>query len=241
MGHRASTAHHFANPDFSASLMCANLGSLSEEVRALECAGVTSHHVDIMDGHFVPNLTLGPDSIAAIAAAASVPVHAHMMVEHPELYVHQCAAAGVDVYIFHIEATRYPVRLTAFIASAGMVPAVAINPATPLAIVKELDAAFVLIMTVEPGFAGQLWLPQSQQRVKEAGRLVRPDVAIGVDGNVSPERAAEAYEAGATLFVCGTSSLFTGEADYGSAVRSLHQAIFADRVAGPPLRASSKV
>lgn len=213
--------------DISASVMCGQLGALAHDVRALEDGGVDSLHVDVMDGHFVPNMTFGPDVTASIVAATTKPVHVHMMVEEPARYVESFADAGADVFIFHIEAERYPARLANSISDRGMVPGIAINPSTPLSFLRDTPAETVLIMTVEPGFAGQRWMPGSIERIAEARELLGNDVVLGVDGNVTPEHAGAAASAGATLFVCGTSSLFFGQSDYTAALDNVRERVVA--------------
>jgi ribulose-phosphate 3-epimerase len=205
--------------------MCGDLGALAEDVRRLADAGVDSFHVDIMDGRFVPNLTFGPAVLAAVRAATALPVHAHMMVENPGQYVDSIADAGADAYFFHIEAERFPLRLIERVVGADMLAGIAINPSTPMDFLRDIEVPYVLVMTVEPGFAGQRRVPASEDRLRRARSLVDDDVVVGVDGNVSLEHARRAKDLGASLFVCGTSSLFTGDGDYAGAVESIRRQI----------------
>jgi ribulose-phosphate 3-epimerase len=187
----------------SASIMCGRLDAIGKDLRALERAGIDSIHVDVMDGSFVPNLTFGPDMVAAMRQSTSMALHGHMMVEQPGTYVRAFADAGLDVYIFHIEATRYPLRLIEEVGEAGMVAGIAVNPSTPLTFLRDISAPYLLIMSVEPGFAGQRWIPSTVDRIRRARDLVGDAVVIGVDGNVSTEKIPIASDAGASLFVCG--------------------------------------
>jgi ribulose-phosphate 3-epimerase len=148
-----------------------------------------------------------------------------MMVSDPGKYVDTIAAAGADLYFFHVEAEPFPLRLIDRVCEAGMVPGIAINPSTPVAHLRDIDVPYVLVMTVEPGFAGQRWASPSGERIRRLRAAVGDHVVIGVDGNVSRERAQEAQGAGATLFVCGTSALFTEDHDYATAVRLMRDAL----------------
>lgn len=217
----------------SASIMCGRLGELDAELARLELGGVDSIHVDIMDGHFVPNLTFGPTIIEAIRHATTVELHAHMMVTDPQTYVTEIANAGADVYFFHIEAAPYPLRLIEQITQAGMVAGVAVNPSTPLDFLRDVPASVVLMMSVEPGFSGKRWVPATAHRLERARQMLPSDVVIGVDGNVTIENAALAGKLGATLFVCGTSSLFRGQTDYRDAVAAVRAAAAAPTPSTP--------
>jgi ribulose-phosphate 3-epimerase len=210
--------HPVAQPvHLSASIMCADLGALGEEAKKLENAGVDSIHVDIMDGHFVPNLTFGPGTVDALRKATRLPLHIHMMVQNPADHVGAFAQAGADLFYFHIESAPSPLRLGSMIVEAGMTPGVAINPFTPLAAVVDVPVPNVLVMSVEPGFFGQRWVPHTAGRLRELRASLPDDVKIGVDGNVSEDNAVLAYENGASVFVCGTSSIFASD-DYNATV-----------------------
>jgi ribulose-phosphate 3-epimerase len=204
--------------------MCGRLDRLGEDLRELAAAGVDSVHIDIMDGHFVPNFTFGPDVVAAIDDATTMPLHAHMMVEDPAAYVQPFADAGTDVYLFHIEAARYPLRLMEQVTEAGMVPGIAVNPSTPLDFLRDVQAPYLLVMSVEPGFAGQRWQPATEDRLRRVRELVADDVVVGIDGNVSLERVAGTVPLGVSMFVCGTSALFTGQRSYAEAMTALRAA-----------------
>jgi ribulose-phosphate 3-epimerase len=196
--------------------MCGDLGALGQEAKKLEDAGVDSLHIDVMDGHFVPNLTFGPGTVSAIRRATQLPLHVHMMVGNPGDHVRSFAESGADLFYFHIETALHPLRLSSAITESGMTAGVAINPFTPLAAVVDLPLPHVLVMSVEPGFAGQRWVPHTARRLHQLRHSLDDDVTIGVDGNVTEDNAVLAYENGASLFVCGTSSIFAGD-DYASA------------------------
>jgi ribulose-phosphate 3-epimerase len=194
---------------FSASLMCARLDRLGEEVTALVEAGIDSFHIDVMDGHFVPNLALTADVVAAIRPLTQLPLEVHLMVEEPGAYVDSMAAAGCDAFIFHMEATRYPRRLMGQVRAGGMRPGVALNPATPVAVLETVaDVDLVQVMSVEPGFAGQDWIASSPARVRAIRELCGPRTSILVDGHIDPKTAPLLASAGADAFVCGTGSVF---------------------------------
>lgn len=206
----------------SASIMCGDIGSLAGEVKKLQDAGADSIHIDVMDGHFVPNLTFGPGAVKAIRRATDLALHVHMMVSNPGVLVQDFATSGADVYFFHLESEPYPLRLARAITQAGMTPGIALNPLTPVAALHGLRVPYVLIMAVEPGFAGQQWIPHTVDRLKEARAVVGPETQIAVDGNVTLDNAAQARANGASIFVCGTSSLFTG-AEFSVAIGDIRE------------------
>ena len=214
----SSSQHIFPPPS------CAEIYvRLGQEARKLEDACVDSIHVDIMDGHFVPNFTFGPGMVGALRRTTQLPLHVHMIVCNPAAHVGASAEADADLYYFHIEAEAYPLRLASAITRVRYRPAgLAINPFTPLATVVDLPFPHVLVMSVEPGFVGQRWIPHTARRVGELRASVRDDVTIAVDGNVREDNAVVAYEHGAELFVCGTSSIFSSD-DYRAVVSQMRR------------------
>ena len=202
------------------SLLSADFGRLAEEIRAVEQAGADLLHLDIMDGHFVPNLTYGQPIVKAIATAAGVPLDAHLMVTNPQDYIDPFAALGVKMLSVHQEAVFHLHRVVHRIKDAGMQAGVALNPATPVETLKHVlpDLDFVLLMSVNPGFGGQAFLPLVYDKIR-AVKAMRPDVDIQVDGGVCADNAKLLAETGANIFVAG-SYVFRAT-DYAAAIRSL--------------------
>lgn len=197
----------------TASVMCANLLRLEEDLHALREGGIDELHFDIMDGAFVPNLTLGFDMIKAARACVDVPCNAHLMMYHPERYVQRFVDAGCSSISVHVEACTHPHRVLGQIRAAGASPGIAVNPATPLTKLDYLlpEADRVLVMTVDPGYAGQAIVPFAFERVQilaEHLRQRKANIQIEVDGNISPENARKLRDAGARIFVLGTSAIF---------------------------------
>lgn len=192
------------------SVLPVDFARLGEEVVSLEKAGVDRIQWDVMDGRFVPNLTFGPDVIAACRAHVSVPFEAHLMVEEPDLLAHRYVEAGCSLLIVHAEATRHLHRTLGIIREAGAAAGVALNPATPVDAVRHvLDLVeLVLVMTVNPGFGGQSYIATMEPKVAEVKALVgdRP-VDVEVDGGIGPATVAGAVAAGANVLVAG-SALF---------------------------------
>jgi ribulose-phosphate 3-epimerase len=192
----------------SASLMCARLDALGDEVEALEAAGIDGFHLDVMDGHFVPNLALSVDTVAAVRARTSLPLEVHLMVAHPGRYLDALADARADLVFFHLETGDAP-RTTAAIIERGMAAGIAVGPRTPLPRPSEVGpVGDVLVMAVEPGFAGGAWREETPGRVLDASRSFGAGTRIHVDGHADTETGPRSLLAGATGFVCGSSGLF---------------------------------
>lgn len=209
------------------SVLPADFARLGDEVVALEKAGVDRIQWDVMDGHFVPNLTFGPDVIAAARRFVSVPFEAHLMVVEPELLLPRYVEAGCELVIVHAEACQQLHRTVALIRELGSAAGVALNPATPLEAVRHLLPLvdLVLVMTVDPGFGGQGYLSFVESKIAEAAALLaqagRP-IELEVDGGISPRTAAGAVRAGARTLVAG-SALYRDPAGLGHGVSELRR------------------
>jgi ribulose-phosphate 3-epimerase len=198
----------------SASLMCADLMNLERDLHLLEEAGIEYIHMDVMDGHFVPNLMLMPDMVRRARAACRLPFDIHLMVEQPERFLPLFPAQPGDLVSVHCESTPHLQRALAMIHETGAGAGAALNPGTPLTAIQEVlpDLDFLLVMTVNPGFAGQKLVPQTLDKVRRARTLLDEaglsGVPIEVDGNCSFENAPKMTAAGAEILVAGTSSVF---------------------------------
>ncbi len=197
----------------SASLMCADLCHLEESVRRLESAGVDALHIDLMDARFTPNMPLGFETFRQLRPLTNLPFDVHLMVEDNDFFVQQAKTFGADWVSVHVESSRHLDRTLSLIRSLGMRAGAALNPATPLSsieyVLDRLD--FVLIMTVNPGYAGQALVPGAFRKIAECRAFLQRhgvDIPIEVDGNVSFEHIPKMVEAGADLLVAGTSSVF---------------------------------
>jgi len=200
------------------SMMCADFFDLRGDLAALEQGGADYLHVDIMDGHYVPNFTLGIDFCRKIAARTTIPFDVHLMIENVDNYIPMFAGLpGSPLVSFHPEVSYHPVRTIQLIRSSGGRPAIALDPSVPVEQVRNLVPLvdMVLVMTVSPGYAGQKIVPGGIDLIRETAeycRRINPDVLIEVDGNVSWELAPQMIGAGAQMLVAGTSSPFDGKA-----------------------------
>ena len=206
------------------SILSADFSRLGEEVRAVEAAGADWVHVDVMDGRFVPNLTLGPVVVEAVKRVTALPLDVHLMIVEPEKYVEAFAKAGADILTVHVEACTHLHRVVQQIRAAGARPAVVLNPATPLVTLEDIlpDVSMVLLMSVNPGFGGQFFIPQVMDKVRRLKGMVDSrglDVDIQVDGGIHAGNAREVVAAGASVLVAG-NAVFKAK-DYGAAISAL--------------------
>jgi ribulose-phosphate 3-epimerase len=188
------------------SILSADFTRLGDDVRAVEAGGADRIQIDVMDGHFVPNLTMGPMVVEAVRKITSMPLEVQLMVSNPELLIPLCVKAGADYIQVHVESTHLLYRAVTSIREAGAHAAVAINPATPIEVLRDVlpYVEQINIMTVEPGFGGQKFVPTSPERISRV-RDLAPDVEIEVDGGIDAETAPLAARAGATVLVAGTA------------------------------------
>ncbi len=203
------------------SILSADFSRLGEEIRAVEDAGADMIHVDVMDGHFVPNLTIGPPVVASIRKIARVPLDVHLMIEDPDRYIRSFAEAGSDIITVHAEAAAHLHRTLHLIRELGARAGVSVNPATPLSAVEEVmgDLDLLLVMTVNPGFGGQTFIESMLPKIQKARRMLdgrSRDVILEVDGGITLGNIAAVKEAGADLFVAG-SAIFLSE-NYGETI-----------------------
>ncbi|UCF41511.1 MAG: ribulose-phosphate 3-epimerase [Gemmatimonadota bacterium] len=208
------------------SVLSADLARLAEQVQAVEEAGADWIHVDVMDGHFVPNLTFGAGLIAALRRITELPLDVHLMVEHPEAYIDAFADAGASVFTLHPEATVHVQRHLAQVRARGMLAGLALNPATPLSFAAEVieDVDLLLLMTVNPGFPAQQYIAAATEKITRARRLLAESESrayLEVDGGISRDTIGQAHGAGADTFVAG-SAIF-GADDPGAALKELRK------------------
>jgi ribulose-phosphate 3-epimerase len=190
----------------SPSLLAADFTRLGEQIAALEAAGVDWLHVDVMDGHFVPNISMGPLVVEACRQAASLPIDVHLMIENPERSIEAFAKAGANLITIHIETGYHPYRTLHSIRALGCRPGIALNPGTPAAAITQVLPLvdMVLVLGTNPGFSGQAFIPQMFSKITEI-RQQNQDVLIQLDGGVNAETLPAAFDAGANVFVAGNA------------------------------------
>ena len=208
----------------SPSILSADFSRLGEEIQAVAAGGADYIHIDVMDGHFVPNITVGPLIVEAARRATGLPLDVHLMIENPDRYIKAFADAGSGILTVHAETGYHLQRTLRAIRDAGMRPAVALNPATPLSAVEYVldDIDMILIMTVNPGFGGQQFIPGMLEKIRRLREMVdslQYDIAIEVDGGIVVDNIREVQQAGADMFVSGSGIFKTP--DYGATIAEM--------------------
>ncbi|MBI0578448.1 ribulose-phosphate 3-epimerase [Neobacillus cucumis] len=206
------------------SILSADFSKLGEEILAVEKAGADYIHVDVMDGHFVPNITIGPLIVEAIRPVTKLPLDVHLMIENPDQYIETFVKAGADIITVHVEACRHLHRTIHHIKSLGIKAGVVLNPATPVETIQHIiaDVDMVLLMSVNPGFGGQKFIPEVLPKIKKVKELAEQKgrkLEIEIDGGVNPETAKLCIEAGANVLVAG--SAVYNEDDYARAISTI--------------------
>jgi len=215
-----------ARIEIAPSILASNFAKLADEIRAVEQGGADVIHVDVMDGHFVPNITIGLPVVASLHKATRLPLDVHLMIERPEEYIGRFAQAGASRILIHQEATVHLDRALTMIRENGAQAGAVINPATPVATLTDVfdKVDTVLVMSVNPGFGGQKFIPQAFEKIRQLNQWrarYNADFRIEVDGGVDAENTAELAQAGANTFVAGTSIFHTP--DPAAAVRQLRK------------------
>ena len=209
------------------SILSADFSKLGEEVAAIEAAGADWVHIDVMDGHFVPNLTFGAPVVSCLRKVTKMPFDVHLMVEAPQNYIADFAKAGADILTVHLETAPHLHRVIQAIKEASLKAAVSLNPSTPLCLLEEIlpELDMVLLMSVNPGFGGQAFIPSSLEKVRKLRQMLDEkglQTDIQVDGGVTPDNAAQLIAAGATVLVAG-SAVYKAP-DMANAIHSLRGA-----------------
>lgn len=206
------------------SVLSADFANLADEIAVIEKAGVRIVHLDVMDGHFVPNITIGPPVIAKLRKVSNLVFDAHLMISEPERYAERFIEAGADHITFHIEVAEDPPKLIDKLHKLGCSAGLCLNPETPVDSIREFAPLcdMVLVMTVHPGFGGQEFMPEAAKKIAQIREIVGPDVRIEVDGGIDPETAPIVVSCGADTLVAG-NAIF-GRTDRIAAINAIRDA-----------------
>lgn len=209
------------------SILAADFAMLGQEVKEVEAAGAELIHIDVMDGHFVPNISFGAIALEAIRPLSTLPMDVHLMIENPDQYIEQFAKAGADYITVHVEACRHLHRTIQLIRSFGVKPGVVLNPHTPIETIQHIleDVDMVLFMTVNPGFGGQKFIESVVPKVEALSKIIKErglNIEIEIDGGINAETIVPCAKAGATVFVAG-SAIYSKE-DRAQALQEIKQA-----------------
>jgi len=210
------------------SILSADFTKLGEEIEAVEAAGADYIHIDVMDGHFVPNITVGPMIVKAARKVTDLPLDVHLMIENPERYIDDFVRAGSDLIAVHVETVTHLHRLLGVIQDAGIKAGTALNPATPLSSIQHVlhNLDMVVLMTVNPGFGGQSFIPEVLPKIEELKRIIEQkgiEVDIEVDGGINVENISQVARAGANVFVAGNAVF--GSQDYAETIALMRENI----------------
>ncbi len=216
-------------PLIAPSILSADFARLGEEVRAIDAAGADWIHVDVMDGHFVPNITIGPMVVKALRGATAKPFDVHLMITPVDPYLAAFAEAGADIITFHPEAGPHAHRTVQAIKALGKKAGVSLNPATPAKMLDYLidEVDLVLVMSVNPGFGGQSFIASQLKKIAAVRKMIEAsgrDIRLQVDGGVDPVTAKQCVEAGADVLVAGTAAFRGGVAHYAANIAALKEA-----------------
>ena len=208
------------------SILSADFSKLDTEIKDVEKAGADLIHFDVMDGHFVPNITIGPLILKAVRKLTQLPLDVHLMVENPDNFIKAFADAGADIITVHVEACSHLHRTVQLIRSCKVSPGIVLNPATPLSALENIldDVDMVLLMSVNPGFEGQSFIPSVLQKVTQLKKIIQnknKHIDIEIDGGVKPNNAKEIREAGADILVAGSAVFYSS--DYKKSIDKIRE------------------